>query len=96
MKLSRSLAFRVRKTISQFKLYHKHHNTRYFLLRKSGSEDNPIKIAGYQEEQPVWDGTVTIQPNQWNFDADTRICSAQIDQDMIALFYQDYLMTAAR
>ena len=96
MKLSRSLAFRVRKTISPFKLYHMYHNTRYFLLNKSGTEDNPIKIAGYQEEQPVWDGTVTIQPSQWNFDEDTRICSAQIDQDIIALFYQGNLMTAAR
>ena len=39
---------------------------------------------------------MTIQPSQWSFDADTRICSAQIDQDIIALFYQGNLMTAAR
>ena len=42
------------------------------------------------------DGTVTIQPSEWSFDPETGICSAQIDQDIIALLYKDDLLTPAR
>ena len=61
-----------------------------------GSKDAPIKIAGYEDERPIWDGTVSLQPNEWNFDPDTGICSAEIDQDIFALFYKNELMTSAR
>ena len=61
-----------------------------------GSTDLPVKIVGYEDERPIWDGTVAIQPGQWTFDQDTEICSAKIDQDIFALFYESNLMTAAR
>ena len=61
-----------------------------------GTEDEPIIITGYEDERPVMDGTVTIQPNQWNFDQGTGICSAEIDQDIFALFYKNDLLTPAR
>ena len=66
------------------------------LLHKSGTQEEPIKIAGYEDERPVWDGTVAIQPTQWDLDSDSGVCRAQIDQDIIALFYKSDLMTAAR
>ena len=66
------------------------------LLHKSGTQEEPIKIAGYEDERPVWDGTVAIQPAQWDLDSDSGVCSAQIDQDIIALFYKSDLLTAAR
>ena len=66
------------------------------LLHKSGTQEEPIKIAGYEDERPVWDGTVTIQPTQWDLDSDSGVCSAQIDHDIIALFYKSDLLTAAR
>ena len=55
-----------------------------------------IRITGYEKERPVLDGTVAIQPNQWNFDQSTGICSAEIDQDIFALFYKNDLLTPAR
>ena len=61
-----------------------------------GTKAAPIKIVGYQDERPVWDGTVTIQPNKWNFDPDTGVCSAEIDDDIFALFYKNDLLTSAR
>ena len=61
-----------------------------------GTKDNPIKIVGYQDERPVWDGTVSIKPSKWNFDSSTGICSAEIEQNIIALFYKDDLLTPAR
>ena len=61
-----------------------------------GTQDQPFRIAGYEEERPVWDGSVQIRPDKWNFDSDTGICSAQIDEDIMALYYKDDLMTAAR
>ena len=32
-----------------------------------GTTAEPIRITGYEDERPVMDGTVTIQPKQWNF-----------------------------
>ena len=61
-----------------------------------GTKDAPIKIVGYQDERPIWDGTVSIQPNEWSFDPDTGICSAEIDQDIFALLYKNDLLTSAR
>ena len=61
-----------------------------------GSEDSPIKIVGYEDERPIWDGTVTLQPNEWDFDPDTGICSAVIEQDIFALFYKNDMLTPAR
>ena len=61
-----------------------------------GTADKPIKIVGYEDERPVWDGTVAIQPAEWNFDSETGICSAEIDQDIFALLYKDDLLTSAR
>ena len=52
-----------------------------------GTKEAPFKIVGYQEERPAWDGTVTIQPEEWTYNLDTRICSAKIDRDIFALFY---------
>ena len=61
-----------------------------------GTEDAPFKIVGYEDERPIWDGTVSLQPKEWDFDSDTRICSAEIDQDIFALFYKNDLLTSAR
>ncbi|CAL4205320.1 unnamed protein product, partial [Meganyctiphanes norvegica] len=61
-----------------------------------GTKDKPFRIKGYGDERPVWDGTVPIQPKQWDYDAHSGICSAQIDQDIYALLLGDELMTAAR
>ena len=61
-----------------------------------GTQDAPFKIVGYEDERPIWDGTVAIQPTEWAFDSDTKICSAPIDQDILALFYKNDLLTSAR
>ena len=61
-----------------------------------GTKDAPIRIVGYQDERPIWDGTVSIQPDEWSFDQATGICSAEIDQDIFALLYKNDLMTSAR
>ncbi|CAL4122383.1 unnamed protein product [Meganyctiphanes norvegica] len=61
-----------------------------------GTDNHPFKIQGYFDERPIWDGTVSIQPGEWNYDADTGICSAEISQDIIALFLDGDLLTAAR
>jgi len=56
----------------------------------------PHIIRGYGEERPIWDGTVPIQPEQWNLDSSTGICSAAIEEDIFALLLDDELLTAAR
>ena len=28
----------------------------------------PIKIVGYQDERPIWDGTVLLKPKKWDFE----------------------------
>ena len=61
-----------------------------------GTEEQPIRIVGYQDERPIMDGTVAIQPNNWNFDQNTGICSSEIDKDIFALFYRNELMVPAR
>merc|ERR1711962_123156 len=61
-----------------------------------GTEAEQIVIKGYLDERPIIDGTVPIQPDYWDFDEDTGICSATIDNDIFALFFDDDLMTAAR
>ena len=37
-----------------------------------------------------------IQPDKWVFDADTGVCSCDIDEDITALYYKYDLLTAAR
>jgi len=61
-----------------------------------GTTDNPIVVKGYGDEWPVWDGGVVIQPESWEKDASTGICSAEISEDIFALFLDDELLTAAR
>ncbi|CAL4150236.1 unnamed protein product, partial [Meganyctiphanes norvegica] len=63
-------------------------------LQASG--DNPYIIKGYEDEQPIWDGTVPIQSDTWNYDETSGICSTVLDQDIFALLLDDDLMTAAR
>ena len=55
-------------------------------------------IRGYEEERPIWDGSVPIQPQEWDFDEITGICSAQLDEETIifALLLDDQLLTPAR
>ncbi|CAL4064794.1 unnamed protein product, partial [Meganyctiphanes norvegica] len=62
----------------------------------NGIEGSPFVIKGYEEEIAIWDGTIPIQPEQWDLDEETGICSATIDEDIIALFLDDDLLTAAR
>ncbi|CAL4068060.1 unnamed protein product [Meganyctiphanes norvegica] len=62
----------------------------------TGIEGSPFVITGFEDEIPIWDGTIPIQPEQWDLDEETGICSATIDQDIIALFLDDDLLTAAR
>ena len=61
-----------------------------------GTSDEPFRIVGYEDERPELDGTVRIQVDEWNFNPDTGICSAEIEQDIFALFYKNDLMTSAR
>ncbi|CAL4153254.1 unnamed protein product, partial [Meganyctiphanes norvegica] len=61
-----------------------------------GTSESPIVIRGYEDERPIWDGTVPIQPSEWEYDSSTGICEAYIDEDIIALFLNDDLLTAAR
>ena len=67
-----------------------------FFVLSLGTPEEPFKIAGYEDERPLWDGTVTIQPGSWDYDPDSGICSAGIGIDITALFYKDDLLTAAR
>ena len=75
-------------------LYNLSDESEIFMVK--GTKDEPIKIVGYMEEVPIWDGTVAIQPKKWDFDSNTGICSAAIDQDIFALFYKNDLLTSAR
>ncbi|CAL4074331.1 unnamed protein product [Meganyctiphanes norvegica] len=61
-----------------------------------GSAENPIIIKGYNDERPIWDGTVQIKRLGWYYDSVTGICSTDMDQDITALFLDDDLLTAAR
>ena len=63
-----------------------------------GSRQQPYVIRGYEDERPIWDGSVPIHPQKWDFDETTKICSAQLDQDTIifALLLDDQLLTPAR
>ena len=67
-----------------------------FINGLRGSEQRPLVIRGFQDERPIWDGSVPIQPNEWDFDPKTGICSAAIDQDIFALLLDDQLLTPAR
>ena len=44
----------------------------------------------------MWDGTVTIQPKEWDYDSDTGVCSAELEEDIFALLYKNDLLTSAR
>ena len=61
-----------------------------------GTAEKPFVIKGFDDDRPIWDGTVAIQPEKWDFDKKTGICSASIDHDITALFLNDDLLTAAR
>ena len=63
-----------------------------------GSREEPFVIRGYEEELPILDGSVPIQPQEWDFDETTGICSAQLDEETIifALLLDDQLLTPAR
>merc|ERR1719228_2944502 len=56
----------------------------------------PIRILGYEEERPVWDGTYQISPESWDLESDTGACRAIIEKNITALFLDDDLLTAAR
>ncbi|CAL4127321.1 unnamed protein product, partial [Meganyctiphanes norvegica] len=60
-----------------------------------GTKEEPFVIRGYQNEEPIWDGTVPLKPSKWNLDEETGICSSSIDEDIFALFLDDDLLTAA-
>jgi len=61
-----------------------------------GTEKHPYVIQGYEDEIPVWDGTTPIEPDRWDLDENTGICSALIEEDIFALFLDDELLTSAR
>jgi len=61
-----------------------------------GTAEKPFKIMGLDDDRPIWDGTVPIEPQTWDFDSKTGICSAPIGEDITALFLNDDLLTAAR
>lgn len=39
---------------------------------------------------------MTVQPKQWDYDSDTGVCSAQIEEHIFALLYKNDLLTSAR
>merc|ERR1711970_594585 len=45
-----------------------------------GTDRHPYVIRGYNNERPIWDGTVLIQPDKWSFDEETKICSTSLDE----------------
>merc|ERR1719357_85680 len=57
---------------------------------------DPVIISGYEDEWPIWDGTVPIQPHAWIFDETSNICSTGIEDDITALFLDDELLTPSR
>jgi len=61
-----------------------------------GKPGQPIKITGYKDERPIWDGTELIQPAEWKYNENTKICTAVINKDITALFYENDLLTLAR
>ncbi|CAL4158370.1 unnamed protein product, partial [Meganyctiphanes norvegica] len=61
-----------------------------------GTTDKPIVIRGYEDEEAILDGTVPLQPSEWTLDSKTGICSAEIEDEIFALFLDDDLLTAAR
>ncbi|CAL4179484.1 unnamed protein product [Meganyctiphanes norvegica] len=61
-----------------------------------GTEKKQFVIKGYMNERPIIDGSVPIQPDQWDFDEGSGICSATIDNDIFALLLDDELLTSAR
>merc|ERR1719348_302416 len=61
-----------------------------------GTQEEPIVIRSFEDEEATWDGTVPIQPPEWLLDSETGICSAAIEEDIYALFQNDELLTAAR
>ena len=67
-----------------------------FINGLSSSEERPLVIRGFQDERPIWDGSVPIQPKEWDFDPKTGICSAAIEEDIFALLLDDQLLTPAR
>ena len=69
-----------------------------FVSGLRGLREQPIMIRGYEDERPIWDGSVPIQPQEWDLDERTGICSGQLDEDTIifALLLHDQLLTPAR
>ncbi|CAL4079245.1 unnamed protein product, partial [Meganyctiphanes norvegica] len=61
-----------------------------------GTPEIPYVLKGYFDERPVWDGTISIQPTHWDFDEETGICSATIEEEIFALLLNEELLTAAR
>merc|ERR1719348_253295 len=61
-----------------------------------GTAESPILIKGWKDEQPVWDGTIKIEVESWEFSEDKGICSTKIAEDIFALFLDEKLLTAAR
>lgn len=37
-----------------------------------------------------------VQPKKWDYDSDTGVCSAELEEDIIALLYKNDLLTSAR
>merc|ERR1719285_132491 len=64
----------------------------------SGVKDtpNPVRIMGYEDERPVWDGTYPIKPEAWELNQDTGACSTTLDKNITALFLDRDLLTPAR
>lgn len=65
---------------------------------KHGTKDRPIIIAGYQNEQPIIDGTVLLKTS-WKFYRtvrNNRIFKSVIQEDIWQLFVDDVMMTNAR
>ena len=57
-----------------------------------------IEIKGYQDERPVLDGTIVLNPINSNgmWIMEDRVCSGEIAQDVFQLFLNNEMMTNAR
>ena len=62
---------------------------------KKGSPEKPMVIRGYQDEIPVIDGTIPLNPKRWKRNR-ARIYNAVIDRAIWQLFVDDVMMTNAR
>lgn len=74
----------------------RYHQSEFHISGKHGYADQPMIIRGYQNEIPIIDGTIPLEPGAgWELGED-GIYSGQIERDIWQLFVDGEMMTNAR